>query len=373
MESQAQEPLVLVTGSAGLIGSRVCQRLARDYRVVGLDIKEPQPKREGVDWIECDFTKQASVKEALATVAARYGQRIASVIHLAAYYDFSGSPSPLYDELTVQGTRRLLKELKGFDKIEQFVFSSSLLVMKPCKTGELLTESSPTQAEWEYPRSKLDAEKVIQQERNGIPAVILRLAGAYDEAGHSPPITQNIRRIAEKQMESYFFPGNPDHGQAFIHLDDVVDCFERVVERRTQLDDHEVLLIAEEECLSYEELQDQLGELIHGEDDWPTIRIPKAMAKAGAWVQGKLATDEKDQPFIKPWMIDLADAHYPVDMSLAKARLDWAPRRRLSKTLPAMVASLKADPRGWYETNKIPLPDKKKLEEIKASRSGVPA
>jgi nucleoside-diphosphate-sugar epimerase len=363
-EPQAQRPLVLVTGSAGLIGSRVCQRLARDYLVVGLDIKEPDSKRESVEWIKCDFTKQASVREALASVRERCGSRLASAIHLAAYYDFSGEPSPLYDELTVEGTRRLLKELKNFDEVEQFIFSSSLLVMKPCETGELLTESSPTQAEWEYPRSKLDAEKVIQQECGRIPTVVLRLAGAYDEAGHSPPITQNIRRIAEKQMESYFFPGNAEHGQAFIHLDDVVDCLERVVERRKQLDDYEVLLIAEEECLSYEELQDRLGELIHGEDDWPTIRIPKAMAKAGAWVQGKLARNAKEEPFIKPWMVDLADAHYPVDMTLAKARLDWAPRRRLSRTLPAMVASLKNDPRAWYKENKIPLPDRETLEEI---------
>jgi nucleoside-diphosphate-sugar epimerase len=364
MRPTSQNPLVLVTGSAGLIGGRICERLTSSYRVVGLDIKEPKPSIQGVNWIRCDFTDDTSVEDALSQVRDQFGGEVASAIHLAAYYDFSGEPSPLYEDLTVEGTGRLLKGLRRFDRVEQFVFSSSLLVMQPCETGERLNESSPTQAEWEYPQSKLEAEEVIETQRGTIPAVILRLAGVYDEECHSIPIAQNIRRIAERQMESYFFPGDPEHGQAFIHLNDVVDCFERVIDRRGELNEYEVFLIAEEECLSYEELQDRLGELIHGHDDWPTVRIPKAMAKAGAWVQEKLAGSE-EEPFIKPWMIDLADAHYPVDISRAKSRLGWAPRHRLSQTLPAMVAALKRDPRAWYEHNKLPLPDPETLEKLK--------
>jgi hypothetical protein len=38
---------------------------------------------------------------ALATVRQRYSNSLASRIHLAAYYDISGEPSPLYRTLTV--------------------------------------------------------------------------------------------------------------------------------------------------------------------------------------------------------------------------------------------------------------------------------
>lgn len=364
-----QKPTVLVTGSTGLIGKRLCRRLADDWTVIGLDIKKPESPIENVRWMECDLTKGGSVDAALQEVCRRHGERLASVIHLAAYYDFSGEPSPLYDELTVEGTRRLLNGLKErFTSVEQFVFSSSLLAMQACEADERLTEKSPTEALWDYPQSKLDAERVIQAERGDIPAVIFRVAGVYDEDCHSLPIAQNIRRIYEKQMESYFFPGNAEHGQAFIHLDDLVECFERVIQRRFDLGEYEMFLIAEEECLSYEELQDRLGELIHGKDDWPTIRIPKAVAKAGAWVQQKLAPGD-EKPFIKPWMVDLADAHYPVDVSKAKSALDWTPRHRLSETLPAMVASLKRDPRGWYDANSLPLPEE--LEERDPAKAAV--
>jgi nucleoside-diphosphate-sugar epimerase len=360
----AIKPTVLVTGSSGLIGQRICKRLAKNYRVVGLDVKSPENELDGVAFIECDFTKGPSVKDAIRQVRQDHGDHLASVVHLAAYYDFAGEPSPLYDELTVEGTRRLLEQLHTLTRVEQFIFSSSLLVMKPCDVGEKLTEICPMEGVWDYPASKIKAEKAIRSTRGNIPAVILRIAGVYDERGHSIPITQNIRRIAEKEFESYFFPGNADRGQAFVHLDDVVSAFEKTIERRHDLDTLEVFLIAEDECLSYDQLQDIIGEHLHGVDDWPTIRIPKFVAKAGAWAKDKLASSEEDRPFIKPWMVDLADAHYPVDSSLAAKRLGWHAEHKLSRTLPVMLANLQADPARWYRENKLPLPDEKKLEAI---------
>jgi nucleoside-diphosphate-sugar epimerase len=273
------------------------------------------------------------------------------VIHLAAYYDFSGDLSPLYDKLTVEGTRRLLRQLQRF-AVEQFAFSSSLLVMKPVEEGEMIAEDSPVEATWDYPESKIKAEEVIRQEHREIPVVVLRIAGVYDEDCHSIPIAQQISRIYEKTLESYFFPGDASHGQAFVHLDDLVDCFRKCIERRRQLGAHELMLIAEPDVMSYAELQDRLGELLHGKE-WPTIRIPKVAAKAGAWVQEKMA-GEGEETFIKPWMIDLADAHYPVQIERARQRLGWDPKRRLRDTLDEMVRRLKRDPKGWYERNGLP-------------------
>jgi nucleoside-diphosphate-sugar epimerase len=348
--AEAEKPIVLVTGSSGLIGSPLIAALAPYYRVAGLDVNPPVQKVAGVEWIECDVTKDRSVKKALDTVREKYGERITSVIHLAAYYDFSGAPSPLYRTLTVEGTRRLLNGLRMF-QVEQFVFSSTLLVMKPVEEGdEIISERSPVESEdeaWDYPRSKLETERVIRQERGAIPAVVLRIAGVYDEECHSIPLAQQIARIYEKRIESYFFPGDADHGQAFVHLDDLADLFQRVVEMRNELGSHEIFLIAEPDVMSYDELQEQIGELIHGEE-WPAIRIPKVVAKAGAWAQENILGQET---FIKPWMIDLADIHYPVEIERARIRLGWEPQHRLRDTLSKMIGSLKQNPQRWYEIN----------------------
>jgi nucleoside-diphosphate-sugar epimerase len=344
------KPTVLITGSSGLIGSRLTDALAGEYRVIGLDVKPPVDAVEGVEFVECDLTDEQSVAGAIKRVGADH-PRIASVLHLAAYYDFSGEPSPLYQSLTVDGTRRLLNALQGL-AVEQFVFSSSLLVMKSVEEGEAVSEASPVEATWDYPESKLKAEDAVRRHRGRIPAVILRLAGVYDEDCHSVPIAQQIHRIYEKQFESYFFPGDADHGQAFVHLDDVVDAFVKAIDRRGELGPYEVLLIAEPDVMSYEELQDGIGEGLHGKE-WPTIRIPKAVAKAGAWVQEKLA-DEDEPTFIKPWMVDLADQHYPVAIDRARQRLGWEPKHRLRDTLGEMLRRLKRDPAAWLRTNGLP-------------------
>jgi nucleoside-diphosphate-sugar epimerase len=346
-------PVVLITGSSGLIGTRLINELAAAWTVVGLDQKPPKDPSTA-DFVQCDLTDDNAVAQSLQKVRERHGSRIASVIHLAAYYDFKGEPSPLYDTLTVQGTRRLMQQLKKFE-VEQFIFSSSLLVMKPANDGEELTESFPTEGTWDYPRSKLEAEEVIRHEHGETPVLVMRIAGVYDEDGHSVPIGQQIRRIYEKEIESYFFPGDAETGQAFVHLEDLAEAFRLAVEQRHQLGPYEVLLIAEPDVITYSELQDVIGEELHGKE-WPTIRIPKVLAKAGAWVQGQLA-DEDEGTFIKPWMVDLADAHYPVDISRARTLLGWEPPHRLRNTIHEILNRLKEHPKAWYQTQGYPTDD----------------
>jgi nucleoside-diphosphate-sugar epimerase len=360
MTKRQDKPLILVTGATGYLGTRIAREFAPNATVIGLDLEEPGSDWPGEEWIHCDLTSEPSAADALAEVKTRFGDHIRSVIHLAAYYDFSGDPSPLYDQLTVEGSRRLMRLLhEGQLTVEQFVFSSSLLVMEPKEQDETINETSPTKAEWDYPRSKLEAEAALREERGDIPLAILRIAGVYDDGCHSIPLAQHIRRIYEKDFRSYFFPGDPDHGSPYLHLDDLAACMRQVVAKRADLDPDETFLVAEPEILSYLDLQDRIGNLVHG-TEWPTLRVPASVAKAGAWVEEKM----RDDVFIKPWMVDLADDHYPVSIRRANDRLEWQPERRLSKTLPAMVEELLEDPKAWYEANGLPLP-----EEIESGKS----
>lgn len=341
--------IVIVTGSSGLIGSAVCVRLEQaGYRTFGLDrpgLPHPPEVSEAVDF---DITDPSSVEAALATVRRDGGKSIVSVIHLAAYYDFSGQPSDLYDKVTIRGTQRLLRSLQSAGLlVEQFLFSSTMLVHAPGQPGDRINEDSPLQASWDYPRSKIETEKTMRNEHGGIPIVMLRLAGVYTDDCQSVPIAHQIQRIYEKDLTSHVFPGDTDAGQSFVHLDDAVEAIRLCVDRRASLPPVLPLLVGEEDVLSYRELQNQLGELIHGQQ-WTTVRVPKIVAKVGAYAQDLLA-----DPFIKPWMIDRADDHYAIDASRAKALLNWQPRHSLRQTLPRMVAALKADPAGFYRRNKL--------------------
>jgi len=340
-----KDAIVLVTGSNGRIGSAVMQRLrARFDNVVGFDLKAPTPPPPDCTRIPVDITSEDSVHEGLRILREHHGAKVAAVVHLAAYYDFLGKPSPKYDEVTVNGTRRLLQGLRESFEVQQFIFSSTMLVHRPGEPGLFITEDSPIEPTWAYPKSKVTTEALIRAEHGAIPAVMLRLAGVYDDVCHSPPLAHQMQRIYERQLASHLYSGETSHGQAFVHLDDVVDAIEHTIDKRVQLPPDVAILVGESETLSYDELQHTFQRLILDES-WETHNVPGLIAKAGAWVEDH--TPGMD-PFIKPWMIDRANDHYALDITRARKLLDWGPQRSLRDTLPKMVAALKADPIGWY-------------------------
>lgn len=346
-----EKGIVLITGACGLIGRATTNRLAHRYRIIGFDVLDSPPSMPLSGYMRVDLSSDTSVRQGVEKARKDFGDTIASVIHLAAYYNFSGEPSPLYEKVTVRGTERLLKALQSL-RVEQFVFSSTMLVHAPCEPGQKINEDWPIEPKWDYPKSKVDAEEVIRRERGNISAVLARIAGVYDDECHSIPIANQIQRIYERWLTGRVYPGDLQKGQAFVHLEDLVDAFEKMIERRRELPPVQALLIGEDRTLGYGDLQEKLGKLIHNEE-WKTTIIPKAVAKTGAWFEEKMPGVD---PFIKPWMIDLADDHFELDISLAKRLLGWELKNFLGDTLPIMVQKLKADPVEFYRQNKLDLP-----------------
>jgi UDP-glucose 4-epimerase len=338
--------VIIVTGSSGLIGTQIIKRLAPDYHIIGLD-KEgnpyPPPEAECVCF---DLTDSDSIKASMERIRYGYGDKIASVIHLAAYYDFSGEPSPLYEEVTVKGTEKFIDVLRDF-QVDQFIFSSTNLIYKPTEPNKKISEGSPIEPNWDYPESKVDTEELIRKKRGKMPAVLLRLAGVYDQWAHSIPIAHHIQRIYEKQFTSHFFSGDVTHGNVFLHMNDLLDAIEKTVDKRKSLPEEIAINIGEPVTPSYQQLQEKIGLLIHGEE-WKTYEVPAPLAKAGAWTM-----DLFGDPFIKPWMIDRADDHYELDVSRAEQLLGWTAKHSLLDTLPEMIKNLKKDPEKWYKENKL--------------------
>ncbi len=340
---------MLVTGSSGFLGQAIAKGLMERYRVFGLDVARPKRPLDGMETIEIDLTSSQSVNAAVAAARERSGGQIASVVHLAAYYDTTGEDNPKYDAVTVQGTRRLLKALQGHGT-EQFIFSSTLLVHAPSpEKGVRINEDSPLDPPWAYPKSKVETEKLIGLERGDIKTVILRLAGVYDEDCRAAFIAQQIARIFERRPTAYLFTGDITAGQPYLHKDDLVDAVVRTVDRRAALPEATVLLIGEEETASYEEMQKRIGRLVHDED-WRTLALPKTVTKLGAWIQTEVLDEDAE---IKPWMIENSDDHFEIDISRARQLLAWQPRHSLTGTLPEMVRRLKADPTDWYDKNRL--------------------
>jgi nucleoside-diphosphate-sugar epimerase len=122
----AEKPIVLITGSSGYLGGAIVRRLADRYTLVGFDRPGGKAPPECARQIAMDLGSDKSVGKAVDELCKEFGSRIASVVHLAAYYDISGEPNPLYNKITVQGTRRLIEALKDL--------SSSSSSPAPCSS-----------------------------------------------------------------------------------------------------------------------------------------------------------------------------------------------------------------------------------------------
>jgi nucleoside-diphosphate-sugar epimerase len=355
---------VVITGSSGMLGSALIERLGRDWNLVGLDRAGPPQPPIMAECIPADLTSAESIRRAMSRVRYAYGDSIAAVVHLAAYYDFSGEESDLYEALTVEGTRELIEQLMTF-RIGALIFSSTMLVHRPCEPGDRIDETSPLEAKWAYPQSKIDAERVIRETAGGIPCIALRIAGVYDDGGHSLPLAHQIRRIDAERLTSRVYPGDTSRGQSFVHLDDTVESMVLAIRRREEFSGFTPILIGEPETLSYDELQRIISRHLLG-DELETHEIPKALARVGAWVKDVIPFGE--DPFIKPWMISLADDHYALNISRAERLLGWRPQRSLRETLPRIISALRRDPAGWYREHGLQPPSGSEAVERKQGR-----
>jgi nucleoside-diphosphate-sugar epimerase len=344
---------VLITGSSGLIGRALCHRIgSAGANVIGLDKEGPPYPPSNTDCVFADLTSDESMQNAFHIVEERYGNKIDCVIHLAAYYSFSGHSSPLYKQLTVEGTERLFHELSRF-AVGQFIFSSTMLVHAPCQPGQFINEESPIKPTWAYPESKVKTEKIISDLHGSIPTTILRIAGVYSDICESIPLAHQIQRIYEHQLTGHVYPGDTEAGQSFVHIDDLVDAFILCMNNVEKLDPYCVFLIGEQSAMTYDELQREIGLLLYGKA-WETAYVPKPIAKAGAWLQDTVPLGPES--FIKPWMVDRADDNYQLLTTRAQRVLGWQPQSSLRITLPKMIKGLKVDPIRWYQINHLPTP-----------------
>jgi nucleoside-diphosphate-sugar epimerase len=339
---------LIVTGSSGFIGEALLSTLAASFEVIGLDRSQPKQLPSEASFEQIDLTSDESVNRVFVKIRKRQRDSISSVIHLAAYFDLTGEPDPRYEQITVRGTERLLRELQSVD-IEQFIFASSMLVHRGARPGQLIDEDWPLESSLPYRASKIKTERLIHAQRGQIPVVYLRPAGIYDDLCHNAFRAHQIARIYENDLTAHVYPGDLRTGQSPLHLADLIDAVSRLIARRKTLPPELPLLLGEPEVMGYGNLQSEIGRLIHS-TEWETWEIPEPLAKAGAWVE----TDVLDEdPFIRPWMVGISNDHYALDITKARELLGWNPQHSLRATLPKMIAALKADPVAWYRANKL--------------------
>lgn len=166
---------ILVTGSAGRIGSRVVDRLlAEGQAVTGFDLRNTGRSDPGYREIVGAFDDRVAAREAVQDAEA--------ILHLGAFMSWLPADTDKLFRANVDGTRVLMEEAAGV-KPSRIVFASSGEVYPENVPDYLpVDEDHPLKPRSAYGLSKQLGEEIVRftERSTGIPATILRFSHTQD-------------------------------------------------------------------------------------------------------------------------------------------------------------------------------------------------
>lgn len=179
------KPKVIVTGSSGMLGRVLCEKLAKEYRIFGLDLEN----RIGLSqFLYCDITKEEEVNKVFSGICPDI------IIHAAAFADVDGCEinKERSQSVNTQGTINIVKAAGKFGGTLFFI--STDYVFNGKKKGAWRENDLPSPLNV-YGRSKLLAEKFIG--RNSSDYFIIRTSWLYGAGGKN--FVDTIRAAAQSR------------------------------------------------------------------------------------------------------------------------------------------------------------------------------
>jgi len=142
---------ICIIGGSGFIGRYVIDLLKEHHYILNIDKVESVAHKD-IPYIECDIRNYEKLKASIPVETD-------CIILLAAEHKDDVTPTSLYFDVNVEGTRNVSKVMTQKD-IKNIIFTSSVAVygLNKQKPSEL----SPTDPFNEYGKSKLEAENVLK-------------------------------------------------------------------------------------------------------------------------------------------------------------------------------------------------------------------
>jgi dihydroflavonol-4-reductase len=215
---ESAQPIDLVTGATGLVGSNLVRLLLAQKRRVRLLVRKTSNRARfeglnGLEFVEGDVNDPASLPAAFSGVEHAY--------HLAANVTVTPRMTDAIWRTNVTGTEAILQAARE-SGIRRLIYCSTVDALGLPEGPEPATEETPWNwdrlgVENAYARSKYEAhQRVLAAAKAGLNAVIVCPAfmfGAYDAR---PSSGQLILAVARRQL-----PGYPGGGNNFVDVEDV--------------------------------------------------------------------------------------------------------------------------------------------------------
>lgn len=259
---------VLVTGASGFLGGYVVKELA-DHGQEVFGAVRPSSDLALLNELNVGIRRfdLGDPKGMNQTI-----QGMDAVVHLAAYYTFTGRKE-MYQRYNVNATQDLLDACKA-EGVERFLYCSSTEAMGP--TQGVADEDSPMRPEYDYGRSKMQAEELVRKaDGKGISCTILRPSGVYGPRNVDDVSYWFITSYG-RSMATKFVVGSGKNQIQFVHAADVAQGFRLALEK--DVAKGRTYIISGERSYSYDEVYSILGEITGIPP--PKTHVPALLAKA---------------------------------------------------------------------------------------------
>lgn len=312
----------LVTGANGFIGSHLCEHLLK----LGLSVRGMVRRTSNLRWLPSvaqarfelvygDLRDAESLRRAVAGVE--------TVFHLGANVRDAGE----FESVNLNGTR-LLAESCIEAGVRRFVLFSSAAAGGPARCPEEpRCEDHPPQPVSRYGRGKLAAEAVIQELRDRLPSVILRLPAVYGPRDHDLVI---LLRWARRGVMPVF-------GGSFsvVYVGDAVRA--AVLAAECDVSSGAVYYVTDGRCYTFDDLAGIVGSAFGRRP--MRVRVPRWFVRAAAWLSEKTARN--GSIFNRDKARELTQQCWVANPDKARTELGFVPEYDLTTGLLQTIR--------WYE------------------------
>jgi nucleoside-diphosphate-sugar epimerase len=201
---------ILITGASGFIGSRLRDELLASGSDVVAIRRPGSPAATRGRSVEADYAQVPALERIIGEERPDYVLHVAGVTKGNSYEDFRlGNVMP---------TRNLLTAVcREHPDTKRFVLVSSLTSYGPSATSAPHREENPPRPIEYYGQSKLEAERVVEEESANVPWTIVRPSGVY---GPGDVEYFNLFKSAMRGWNVFF--GNRNRCMSLIYVDDCV-------------------------------------------------------------------------------------------------------------------------------------------------------
>lgn len=345
--------VLIITGASGFIGRSLLEELKDDYQVIALarrhQVECGAPTHPNITWYQVDIADSEMLTRTFQKIRLLSGPFI--VIHLAAYYDFTGNDHPEYWRTNVDGFRNILDECTDLN-IRRLIFTSSQAACRFPSLGTAIDELSPPDGEHVYAASKREGEKLLLDYLETVPSCILRLPSMFSDWCEYPPLYIFLETWLSNRWNRNILGGKGLSAIPYLHIRDGAAFFRNLITLIDEPAPCEVLLCGADGSISHRELFESATEAYDKGQRTP-ILMPRFLCRIGLHALKWGGTLLHSPPFEQPWMADFIDKQLNINASRSRERLNWAPRSRydIKRRMPFLIQNMKIQPDEWVRRN----------------------